>query len=474
MNWFWVLAALCTAIVPCIADNNQLKNNNVLMLVDVTGSYIKQTYEITVTNTGSDAVSEYFIAHPPLIASNLIVAEIKETSTRASNTDPGVLKMVPTADGEMLQATLREPLQPGETIVLTLAQAVSNLVEPRPEVASQDSKQVLLYKGSEVFHSPYETESSELRVHSLPGFSIKRVTDTSEGTVDSGSNRDGFFSFEPVKDIMPFTNREIELLYENPRPLIKTVKIDRDIWVSHWGNSVSFEETYWLRNVGTKLKDTFSRLQLMRAAQTPKYDLNTAALKVLPITLPPNARDAYFTDLVGNVSTSSFLSTPKSSKFDVRPRYPIFGGWNYNFTIGWSHDLSTFVRSLGSDKFILKVPLLDGPVDMLYDEVNLKIILPQGADDIKISSPMGANREITVTNSYLDTVGRPTVIMSFSNIIDAQRVAEVYVTYSYTFADALRKPLSLAGTIATLFMVALISSKIDVSILRKNKAPKAN
>lgn len=449
-----------------------MTNDQVIMLVDLTGPYIKQTFDITLTNTGSDPVSEYIIAHPSYIASRLVVAEVKDTSEAAmSSPEKGILPMAPTADGDMLKVTFRQPLEPGQSMNLMLVQAVSNMFHPYPEEAVQSGKQILMYNGPEVFSSPYETIQSELRIHSVPGFSIERISTTGED-FDKGSKKEGFFAFEPVSNIEPFSDRRIQLVYENPRPMIKTTKLTREAWVSHWGSSVSFEETYWLTNMGTKLKNSFSRAELMRASQVPKYDLNTAAMKAMQITLPPGARDAYFTDLVGNVSTSNFRSGSKSSKFELRPRYPLFGGWNYNFTIGWSHDLSTFVRSTGPDQYLMRIPILDGPVDMSYDDVDMKIILPQGAKDLKLSSPFGASREVELTQSFLDSVGRPTISLHFHNLIDAQRVGEIYVSYTYSFRDALRKPLSLAATVMSLFLVAFVSSKIDVSILRRHRQTK--
>jgi hypothetical protein len=54
----------------------------------------------------------------------------------------------------------------------------------------------------------------------------------------------------------------------------------------------------------------------------------------------------------------------RSSILSVKPRAPVFGGWSYNFCVGWLHDLKEFVRKT------VKVPVVQGPPDMGYDKVS--------------------------------------------------------------------------------------------------------
>jgi oligosaccharyltransferase complex subunit alpha (ribophorin I) len=92
----------------------------------------------------------------------------------------------------------------------------------------------------------------------------------------------------------------------------------------------------------------------------------------------------YFTDVIGNVSTSRFRSNKREAVLDIKPRYPVFGGWNYPFRVGWDADLKKFLRKLNTgNSYVLNVPFLEGPKQpegIVYEHVELRIILPEGAE----------------------------------------------------------------------------------------------
>lgn len=66
------------------------------------------------------------------------------------------------------------------------------------------------------------------------------------------------------------------------------------------------------------------------------------------------------------------------SQLELKPRYPILGGWNYSFVIGYDVPLEDQLRSDGARK-VLSVPFLTGYKDMAVDDVELRIVLPEGA-----------------------------------------------------------------------------------------------
>ena len=109
----------------------------------------------------------------------------------------------------------------------------------------------------------------------------------------------------------------------------------------------------------------------------------------MALHLPPGIHDVYFYDLNGNVSTSHLRtapSTPKASEshqysvFEFRPRYPLLGGWNYSFTLGWDAPLSDYA---GWDKengrYLVGIPPQTVIPTAVLDEAEMKIILPEGA-----------------------------------------------------------------------------------------------
>ena len=105
--------------------------------------------------------------------------------------------------------------------------------------------------------------------------------------------------------------------------------------------------------------------------------------------LPAGIHDAYYYDLLGNVSTSHLRSTPsvpkgtEANRFSVlklRPRYPIMGGWNYSFTLGWDSPLEDYAGyDSATGKYVVGVPIMTVIPGAVVDEAELKIVLPEGA-----------------------------------------------------------------------------------------------
>lgn len=185
----------------------------------------------------------------------------------------------------------------------------------------------------------------------------------------------GTFGEVPAGAVEP-----VRVRYEFTKPLIHVSKLERDIEVSHWGGNIAFEERYTLTNRAANLSTQFSRVQW--AAQQ-YYSPPTTAIKDLNFPLKVGSLTPYFTDVIGNVSTSRFRSNKREANLNIKPRYPIFGGWNYPFRVGWDADLTSFLRKLSSgDSYVLNVPFLEGPKQaegIEYEHVELRVILPEGA-----------------------------------------------------------------------------------------------
>jgi oligosaccharyltransferase complex subunit alpha (ribophorin I) len=456
-------AVLCIASLwatQCNGLEQSFENVEISQSIDITGSYVRRAHEITVKNVANSPQTDYYFAMEKDLAPKVSIIEAQD---RGSGMGLPIGEVTSDNEHDLVYYKVRfqPPLEPQAIARILVAEAFTNVLSPLPELASQDDHQFMVYTTSQYPLSPYKTRSSTIRVKTL-GTTVEQldVADNEKAAINGSE-----LVYGPHSDVEPFVRKPITIRYENPRPLVKATKLVRDIWVSHWGSSISFEEKYWLKNIGTKLRSTFSRLDYARPQSS--YSLNVAALKELNIPLAPNARDAYFVDLVGNVSTSHFHANDKSSMLSVKPRYPIFGGWSYNFSVGWSHDLKDYVRKIDEDQYILKVPVLQGPPDMGYDKVYVNVILPEGAADIKIVSLFGTDLSLSKTYSYLDTIGRPTVKLAYGNLIDGHRGGDLYVQYTYTQWDALRKPLVITATLASIFTMVLFLSKVDVSILKK-------
>ena len=134
-----------------------------------------------------------------------------------------------------------------------------------------------------------------------------------------------------------------------------------------------------MTNAGAKLKDNFSRQ--MWAAKS-YYNHPTAAVKQLSYPLHSGTSDVYYTDEIGNVTTSRFRSNLREAHLELKPRFPLMGGWNYTFTVGWNNDLGRYLKQkiTGGEDYVLKVPFMQGPSEYItYEHFELRVILPEGA-----------------------------------------------------------------------------------------------
>lgn len=119
----------------------------------------------------------------------------------------------------------------------------------------------------------------------------------------------------------------------------------RTIEISHWGN-IAVEETLDIYHAGAKLKGPFSRFDYMRRQG------GSASVKSFKTLLPSTAADVYYRDEIGNISTSNLRMPGKSSKgepaeLELRPRFPLFGGWKTHYTVGYNVPIYQYLYNKG-------------------------------------------------------------------------------------------------------------------------------
>ena len=114
--------------------------------------------------------------------------------------------------------------------------------------------------------------------------------------------------------------------------------MEREIEVSHWGN-VAFEEVIRARNTGTPLQGEFSRLDYFRSDpdQSPAWGNFTYlgwCVEYLWGSIDRKARDIYYRDIIGNITTSEVTKQADTLKLELGMRFPMMGGWKTEFYWG--------------------------------------------------------------------------------------------------------------------------------------------
>ena len=136
-----------------------------------------------------------------------------------------------------------------------------------------------------------------------------------------------------------------------------------------------------------RLKGQFSRLE--HQAQAYQHRPAPHVLTELALQLPAGIHSAYYYDTIGNVSTSHLRVAPSQSQgglpgrnslLEIRPRYPLLGGWNYSFTLGWDSPLEDYTGwDAEKGRYIVGVPIMTLFGGSVVEDAEIKVILPEAS-----------------------------------------------------------------------------------------------
>ena len=323
---------------------------------------------------------------------------------------------------QFYRITLPTPLSKSSQQTLSITYHFLSVLTPLPATIQQQDKQYLLHTFSTYSPSSYPTKNQKTKIK-FPGVDIPDFTPKPER---QGST----FTYGPYNNIPAGAEEEATVRYEFTKPIIHATLLERDIEISQWGGNLATEERYWLTNKGAHLANHFSRVTW---ATTQYYNPPTSALRSLNVPLKIGSLNPYFTDDIGNVSTSRYRNNAREANLELKPRYPVFGGWNYSFRVGWDANLKGFLRKVKrGNGYVLKVPFLEGPKmseGVAYEKVELRVILPEGATNVKFQSPIQVVSEaITLHMTFLDTRGRTCLKLVAVNVVDESREKDIIVS----------------------------------------------
>ncbi|CCD23904.1 dolichyl-diphosphooligosaccharide--protein glycotransferase subunit OST1 NDAI_0C02440 [Naumovozyma dairenensis CBS 421] len=437
--------------------------------IDVSKSYLSERVEIRAKNVGPESVTEYYFALPrnSLGKVSMFTAVIQGTDTYLNcQLFPNVTRLEET--GEYVGygvINFPSPIQPEQEFSFITALYYNVAGVPYPEYIAISDEQSLLLKTNRFPISAYPTVESTLTIGGSSSFEELNAPDDAylKGKTNVPPNEEAIF-FGPWDDIKPFEKeQDVEVVFNHNLPLNEVTLLKRDIWVSQWASTLEFKEYYELKNKGAKLDKGFSRINYMRDQQ--QADMRKSHyLAIIEMLLPENPFGHYYNDLVGLVSTAKI----QENHYFLKPRFPIFGGWNYNFTIGWTNQLSDFLHKSNddSDMYLLSVPLLNGPSDTVYDTVEYSVYVPEGAKIADIDTPIPfVNLSVKAEKSYLDLKkGHVRVKITFKNLVNEIAGAKILIKYQYTKNAFIQKPLSIAIYIFIALMFIFLLKNINLNV----------
>lgn len=367
------------------------------------------------------------------------------------------------------------PLEPKQQQTLSITYSILSAATPVPAQIGQNDKQYLQYTFSAYAPSAYVTENQKTKIKfptaDVPDYTKLPAELNSEKHADP-QKQGTTFTYGPYASVPAGAQQPVSVRYEFTKPVAHASLLERDIEVSHWGGNLATEERYWLENRGAHLKNHFSRVEWQKSSY---MNPATSALKALTLPLHPGAVDPYFTDDIGNVSTSRFRPGRREAVLELKPRYPVFGGWKYSFKVGWNADLSSYLRKLATgESYILKVPFLEGPRQpegIEYARVNLRVILPEGATNVRYATTVPLIDSTTsLHKTFMDTLGRTTLSLTAINVVDEFRDRDLIVTYDYPWTAGFRKPIVITLGMFSVFAAVWVVGSLDTSIGKKKTA----
>ncbi|KAI1732893.1 ribophorin I domain-containing protein [Ditylenchus destructor] len=327
---------------------------------------------------------------------------------------------------------------------------------PYPAEITQAENQFVKYNGFGNVLSAYamEKETTNFKVGNTKPISFTELSPSKYAT-----DKVTYGAYEKQK---PFVQKPITIHYENNSPFLVATSVERVIEVSHWGN-IAVEELIEVVHKGAKLKGSFSRLDFQMDRRGNKQPV----VKNFKTVLPSTSSDVYYRDQIGNISTSAMYPRTDRLEVELRPRFPLFGGWRTNYVLGYNVPTSTFLSSSGSD-FALKIKLLDHLFDnAVVEKLRVKIILPEKCKNIKLVTPYSVKRlPDEIHKTYLDIEGRPVIVLEKTNLVD-NHIQPFTLYYEWERSYIICEPLIAISAFFVLFLAFIIFFRLDFSISNK-------
>ncbi|KAG2181145.1 hypothetical protein INT43_008727 [Umbelopsis isabellina] len=434
------------------------KNSKIVRTVDLRNTIAREEIGIRAENIHQQPVDEYYLPFPETYDEKvaIITAALKQGSKEQLLVEK--FGFDSERHIQLYKITFPQPIQPGESVPFSIKLVTTHTLTPNPPVIPQVARQHVEYNNNMFMYNLYGADESKTTVVLPQNANVITFTETTENFSRNGNK----LVYGPFTAIHPLIYTAFHVHYEQSKPLLAVKNLVRDVQVSQLGGNLAVEERYPLRHEGARLEKEFSRVSYQ---QSIGVHAHTNVLKSLTFHLPSSARDVYYRDDIGNVSTSNLHYEPSGAVLEIRPRYPLFGGWNYTWFHGYNADLSEFLRyNKNSGQYVLNIKFVENAKTMTFDHVKLNIVLPEGASNVEVHAPFefdGVTHSTHYTN--LDTTGRYQLTLDKSNVV-SEHEQFIQITYNYSSISHLQKPLVASAAFFLVFALSIFVSKLKFTI----------
>lgn len=444
----WIKSVLTLGTL-CLTSA-ELTNRKVTRKINLDKHYTRIETTVTIHNGFDSPKSRIKLMPDPLLQDKLSTFFVKSNG-KAIWLDPA-----------SWEAQLPNALAADGTVDLNLEEIYTHTTVPFPEKIKQNNDQGMKYQGNLHHFSPYTTRRASVSVI-LPSTKIYSFTPGKDAGAKVNSKT---VDYDVFKDVEANKIEKMDFHYQANIPYVTTHYLMRQIEVSHWG-AVVIKDNADVRHVGAELDGSFSRIQY--AQDGGDANKNSHWVPSLTAKLPADAENINYRDAIGHISTSREKKHKKHVEVECRPRTPLFGGWKSDYTLGFNlpSEKALFYDAKDSSRFTLKLKAVDELYkDQVIDDLEIQVILPEGAVDIDVKIPAGYDRaHDEVIFSYLDMLtGRPVIKLRAKNLSGKSLDQNLQVSYTFARMSILREPLMTIAFFMIFFIFVMFIVRLDFTI----------
>jgi oligosaccharyltransferase complex subunit alpha (ribophorin I) len=151
----------------------------------------------------------------------------------------------------------------------------------------------------------------------------------------------------------------------------------------------------------------------------------------------------------------------------LKPRFALLGDWNCTWFLAHNVPTEDILRQhVNGATFRFEFPLAHLLTEIPSDNYEVKVALPEGAQIISFDSGRAQARAVTTTKSfsYLDFIGRPTLVFSYDNYLPRVDLkTKIQIEYTFQPMLVIIEPLYLVVGLFLCFLAYIVFSRTDLS-----------
>mmetsp|Transcript_24725 Transcript_24725/g.62596 ORF Transcript_24725/g.62596 Transcript_24725/m.62596 type:complete len:563 (-) Transcript_24725:81-1769(-) len=442
---FAVILLLSIAASAAAITNEQIEKK-----VDLSSHIAEVTVDVSI----ADGESEYVFFLPKSVADRVAAMKVVDGK------DEGELSVKKVASPAEAKDAVAFSVATGSSVEsISITYYLFQAQRPFPAEIGQEHPHSVVYSDSSLFLSPYASVSQSLSIVT-PGAVISKTE------MDDMQSREDGVEYGPFEDVEAFAEgTQVSIHFETNSPFFNVTSVVKDIEISFWGSS-NIVEDYEIRHNGAKLNHGFDRLSYQRGMSMQQADPAPSAIRSFNMPLPKTVSDVYYRDTIGNISTSRFNVGSNEALLEFIPRFPLFGGWKTEFTVGYTLPTSdmVFVSSKDASLYSVRIPISTSIKNAYAESASVRLVLPEGATNIKVvNSDKFDMVESEIRYTYVDTVGRPVRVITKKNVIDESNDV-VEVQFNFSAGTMYYEPFQLVILFFCLFATSMFYVRFSLRI----------